>query len=61
MSDSSEYLEGITCVHEKVLKRDVAFPVGARKGKGVLFLSKMLYKIVRVWSSGQSLPIQNFV
>ena len=29
--------------------------------KGVPFLSKMVYKRVRVWTLGQSLPIKNFV
>ena len=29
--------------------------------KGLPFLSKMAYKKVRVWTSGQSLPVYNFV
>ena len=34
--------------------------VNRRYTKGVRFLSKMVHKRVRRWTSGQSLPVQNF-
>ena len=32
-----------------------------RYTKGVPYLSEMVYKRVRGWAAGQSLPVQNFV
>ena len=59
-TNSSKYLRGFSS--EKFSNsRSIVYEKGTifyqRYAKGVPFLSKMVYKRVRVWTSGRSLPV----
>ena len=49
-------------IHQAIWQsRVLFFRTFGRYMKGLYFLSKLVYKSVRVWTSGRSLPVKNFV